>query len=107
MLTRLTLPVVLFMFISSSIEARDFPGYYITLNGDTVRCDFQFKDREVTPDFITVHTGGNATKLYPADISGFGIYGYGDYKTREISYHKGNYSSLDAPDTFSDSITRK
>src|SRR5829696_6173722 len=107
MLTRLTLPLVILMLMSSAIEARDFPGYYVTLQGDSVKCEFQFKDWEVTPDFINVHSGITALKLYPADISGFGIYGYGDYKTYEISYHKGNYNSLDAPDTWSDNITRK
>ena len=107
MLTRLTLPFVLSIFISSVIQARDFPGYYITLKGDSVRCEFQFKDWEVTPDFISVRSETTTSTLYPADISGFGIYGYGDYKSYAINYHKGNYSSLDAPDTFSDSITRK
>jgi hypothetical protein len=107
MLTRLSFSFVLSMLISSAIEARDFPGYYVTLKGDSVHCNFQFKDWEVTPDFVTVHRGSTASTLYPADISGFGIYGYGDYKSYAISYHKGNYSSLDAPDTFSDSITSK
>ena len=107
MLTRPTLPFVLSIFISSVIQARDFPGYYITLKGDSVRCEFQFKDWEVTPDFISVRSETTTSTLYPADISGFGIYGYGDYKSYAINYHKGNYSSLDAPDTFSDSITRK
>jgi hypothetical protein len=95
------------MLLSPAVEARDFPGYYVTLTKDTVKCDFQFKDWEVTPDFVTVRSGNTASKLYPADILAFGIYGYGNYKTYDISYHKGNYISLDAPDTFSDSITRK
>src|SRR5207253_9285468 len=107
MLTRLTFSFVLFMLLSSAIEARNFPGYYVTLKGDSVKCEFQFKDWEVTPDFITAYSGTTAPALYPADITGFGIYGYGDYHSYAINYHKGNYISLDAPDTFSDSITSK
>ena len=105
MIARLLLPATLLVFISSFVQARDFPGYYINLKGDTIKCSFHFKDWEVTPDYVTVHEGSNTSALRPADISGFGVYNYGDYKSYEIKYHKGNYSAMDAPDTFSDSIT--
>jgi hypothetical protein len=107
MSSRLLSSLVALLLISTSLQARDFPGYYITLKGDTVKCDFQFKDWEVTPDFVMVRSGTTSSTLYPSDIAGFGINGYGDYKSFEITYHKGNYIPLEAPDTFSDSITKK
>jgi hypothetical protein len=104
---KLTLPVILFLSISTPGFSKTFPGYYLDKNGDSIHCDFQFKDWTVTPEALTVTVNNNILNLQPADISGFGVYGYGDYISREISYHPGNYSSLNAPDIFSDKITTK
>jgi len=103
---RLTL-FALSIFIYCTGYSRDFPGYYINKNGDSIRCFFKFNDWEITPDAVVVTANNTTSTFTVADIIGFGIDGYDDYKSAKISYHKGNYTLLNAPDNFSDSITSK
>ena len=104
---RLALPlIVLFLFCKAGY-AKDFPGYYIKNSGDTVRCFFKFRDWSITPNSIDISADNVFSTVTPEDVAGFGIDGYGDYKSEKISYHKSNYTSLDAPDIIADSITTK
>lgn len=98
--------IVLFLSLHSlQAFSRTLPGYYLSKNNDTVRCEFKLKDWDVTPRSVEIVHDGRPSTLTAADINGFGVYGVGDYVSREISYHKGNYTSLEAPDVFSDKIT--
>lgn len=94
-------------FISQRAVARTFPGYYLNSDNDTIQCEFKFKDWNITPETIEVSAGGKMLTLAPSEIKGFGVYGFGDYVSREITYHKGNYSMLNAPDRFSAQVTTK
>jgi hypothetical protein len=87
--------------------SRDFPGYYVTRNADTIRCNVEFNDWSTTPDSVKIKTATNSAILYAADVAGFGIEGYGDYRSFEIKYHKGNYTDLEAPDKYDDEVTTK
>ena len=103
---RIVLLSLAFIFCAAGY-AKEFPGYFIRNNGDSIRCLFKFNDWEITPDAVVVTANGAVSTFTPADISGFGIDGYGDYKTAQINYHKSNYTLLNAPDKLSDSITSK
>jgi hypothetical protein len=95
------------IFIFSTGYSKEFPGYYIKNNGDSIRCFFKFNDWEITPDAVVVTANNAIFTLTPAEITGFGIDGYGHYKSAQINYHKSNYTLLNAPDNLSDSITTK
>src|SRR5687767_4571600 len=107
MLKRFALPLIVLFFCCNTGYAKDFPGYYINNSGDSVRCFFKLKDWSNTPNSIDVSVNSVYSTMTPEDIAGFGIDGYGDYKSSKISYHKSNYTSLDAPDVLADSITTK
>ncbi|MBL7698619.1 MAG: hypothetical protein JNK79_10680 [Chitinophagaceae bacterium] len=96
----------LFSFLSTS-PFKNISGYYLNTNGDTVHCEFKFKDWNITPQLLEVSANGKFITLTPVEIKGFGVYGYGDYISREINYHSGNYSPLNAPDVFSDLVTTR
>lgn len=85
--------------------AKEFPGYYINKDGDSIRCMFKFSDWEITPDAVSVIANNLSSTFTPSDIRGFGIDGYDEYKSARISYHKSNYTLLNAPDKFNDSVT--
>jgi hypothetical protein len=87
--------------------SKEFPGYYTNHNGDSIRCFFKFNDWEITPDSVLITSNNAISSFTAADITGFGIDGYGDYKSAQIKYHKSNYTLLNAPDNLSDSITTK
>lgn len=84
--------LALFVYVAG--YSKEFPGYYTTTDGDSIRCFFKFNDWEITPDSVQVTTSNAIASLTPADISGFGIDGYGDYKSAQIKYHKSNYTLL-------------
>lgn len=104
MILRAFLALTLCVLIFSKVDGRDFPGYYLKNNGDTIHCNIQYDDREATPNFIAVRVMDSVLKFFPHDISGFGIDGFGDYRSYEVNYHKGNFTALEAPDVFNDSI---
>lgn len=93
-------------FLTLPAFSKNFPGYYLNKSGDTIQCEFRFKDWNITPESADVIAAGKALKLVPADVKGFGVYEFGDYISQEVQYHKGNYSALDAPDVYSDEITK-
>lgn len=99
--------LLILSIVSHPAISRTFPGYYLSNSNDTVKCEFKFKDWNITPETVEVSVDSKVLTLGPSDIRGFGVYGFGDYVSREISYHKGNYSMLNAPDRFSDQLTTK
>jgi hypothetical protein len=78
-----------------------FPGYYIDSNGDSVRCKIEYNDWLRNPGTIAVEVNDTRKTLGPADIKGFGITGYGDYRSATVSYHLGPVTG-DLPGEYSD-----
>lgn len=94
------------LFATLQSFSKNFPGYYLNKDGDTVQCEFRFKDWNITPESVDIVTGGKGLKVQPADVKGFGVYGFGDYISSEVKYHEGNYSALNAPDLYANPITK-
>ena len=107
MLVRVIAALISCILIAVEVDARDFPGYYVKTNGDTIHCKIQYDDRETTPLFINVKENGTVLKFFASDISAFGVEGFGDFRSYEVQYHKGNFTALEAPDTYNDSIVTK
>ncbi len=103
---RIRILTLFLLFTALQSFSKTFPGYYLDKHGDTVQCEFKFKDWNITPESVDVVTGGKALRLQPADVKGFGVYGFGDYISSEIRYHQGNYSALNAPDIYSQAISK-
>lgn len=107
MLLRVIAALFSCILITVEVDARDFPGYYVKTNGDTIHCLIQYNDRESTPLFVNVKENASLLKFSATDISAFGVKGFGDFRSHKVKYHKGNFTALEAPDTYNDSIETK
>jgi hypothetical protein len=96
----LILIVLLCSNVSAFSNSTPFPGYYISSEGDSVLCDFKFNDWRNTPNTITVTVGNKTQTFASSEIKGFGVYGYGDYISANVSYHPGDISGTDLPDMY-------
>jgi hypothetical protein len=115
--------VFLFIFISHSCYARkkempggykespgnykEFPGYYIAKNGDSVLCKIDYGQWYINPKSIQVEVNNEKQILEPADIKGFGIPGFADYKAATVSFHTNPLKGSNLPENFSDSLETK
>jgi hypothetical protein len=103
--------LILLLFIltiqAAYSNAKTFPGYYINLNGDSIACKIEFHDRVINPTTIIVEAADGKHNFGAADIKGFGIFGYGDYKSATITYHKAPISESNIPREFSDEVETK
>jgi hypothetical protein len=105
MLKKPTLFILFFLILIAQTAYSNiklFPGYYITLNGDSVFCKIEFTDWHRNPATIQVEVNNEKRTLDPADNKGFGVTGYGDYKAATISYHINPTTGLNLPEKFSD-----
>ena len=84
--------------------SRPFPGYYITKNGDSIRCSIEYNDWYKNPKTIVVEVNNVKSTFAAADINGFGVTGYGDYKSATVSYHTNPVTGPNIPQEFSDQI---
>lgn len=104
MFTRLT-SIYLCLFAAFTQKAYSnvplFPGYYIDNKGDSVLCKIEYNDWFRNPKTIVVEVNNTRKTLGPADIKGFGVTGYGDYRSAAVNYHLGPISG-DLPGEFSD-----
>jgi hypothetical protein len=104
MFTRLT-SIYLCLFVVFAQKAYSnvplFPGYYIDNKGDSVLCKIEYNDWFRNPNTIVVEVNNTRKTLGPADIKGFGVTGYGDYRSATVSYHLGPISG-DLPGEYSD-----
>src|SRR5580698_3342704 len=104
MFTRLT-SIYLCFFVVFAQKAYSnvplFPGYYIDYKGDSVLCKIEYNDWFKNPSTIVVEVNNTRKTLGPADIKGFGVTGYGDYRSATVSYHLGPISG-DLPGEYSD-----
>ena len=98
-----------FSFIATSIypNFKLFPGYYINKNGDSVRCNIEFNDRNLNPKTIKVEMNNEKREFSANDIRGFGVYGYDDYLSATVSFHSAAVLGNDIPEQFSDSVSTK
>lgn len=107
MLNKLLVIPLLLTAIAGFANTQPFPGYYLDRNGDTVHCDFNFNDWNVTPESIIVTIETRTITLYPAEIGGFGVYGHGDFISANISYHHAPKSRTDIPESYTDDTINK
>jgi hypothetical protein len=99
--------VLFCLFFLSQIafsNAKPFPGYYVRLNGDTVHCNIEFNDKNITPNSIRVDVNKQVQEFGPGDIRAYGIEGYGDYIAAKVSYHLNPTAVKDLQNHFSDSV---
>jgi hypothetical protein len=94
--------LILFSLIAYS-NTKPFPGYYITLKGDSVICNIDFNDWNINPKSIKVQVNNEMHEFTASDIRGFGVNGYDDYLAATINFHTNPVSGKDLPDKFSDS----
>ena len=83
---------------------RPFPGYYISKNGDSVHCNIEYNDWYRNPKTIVVEVNNVKSTFGVADINGFGVTGYGDYKSATVSYHTNPVTGPNIPQEFSDQV---
>ena len=84
-----------------------FPGYYVDLKGDTVRCDIRFADWNLNPKTIRIEVNNSSREFGPDDIRAFGVTGYDDFISASVSYHTNPVTGRDLPLKYSDStVTR-
>jgi len=102
-----SLTVILLSFYFSFSQSKQLPGYYISKADDSVACSFKFTDWNINPEYIVVTVGGNTLNLGPDDVKRFGIDGYNEYESHEISYHEADYSASYTPDNYSEKIIHK
>lgn len=100
---------LLFLFIALAgfSNSRLFPGYYINLKGDSVRCNIEFNDWNLNPTTIRVEVNNKKMEFTSNDIRGFGIDGYDDYLSAGVQFHTAPISGKDVPAQFSDIISTK
>jgi len=79
-----------------------YPGYYLSNSGDSVLCDFRFSDWNTNPKTIQVTVGNKTQTLGVTDIKGFGVFGYGNYKTATVTYHTNKIAGTSLPEEFTD-----
>jgi len=97
----------LFIALAGFSNYRLFPGYYITLQGDSVRCNIEFNDWNLNPKSIRVEVNSKKMDFTPGDIRGFGVDGYNDYLSATVQFHTAPISGKDVPAQFSDSVSTK
>jgi hypothetical protein len=97
----------LFITLAGFSNARLFPGYYITLQGDSIRCNIEFNDWNLNPKTIRVEVNTRKMEFTPNDIRGFGVDGYDDYLSAKVQFHTAPVSGRDVPSQFSDSVSTK
>jgi hypothetical protein len=86
---------------------KPFPGYFIDLKGDSILCNIEYNDWNRNPKTIQLQVNGNLKEFSPAEIKGFGVFGYADYLSSSVSYHTNPVSSNDLQENFSDSTETK
>lgn len=84
-----------------------FPGYYLNLQGDTIRCKVDFNDWNLNPKTIKVQVNNNEKTYGPTEIKGFGVYGYNDYISANVNYHISPVDGNAVPIEFSDSTVNR
>lgn len=104
-----SLALFILIAISPKIYATSqlLPGYIITQNGDSVFCKIEYGDWHKNPQKIRVEVNNEKKTLGVTDIKGFGVVGYGDYRTTIVSYHLNPIDGTELPDKFSDSTVTK
>ena len=103
---KLSLLFACFVLISGAAfcKSKLFPGYYITNNGDSVKCNIDFGDWNRNPTSITVFIGNEKKVLTVADSRGFGIFGYNDYITAAVTYHPGTIAGTLLPSEYQEKV---
>ena len=108
MLKKSVLAALLMMAVLSGYSLhRILPGYYVSLTGDTIRCNVTYGDWAQNPSTITVQANGESKEFKPEDIRGFGVDGYSDYQSAVISYHTNPIDGGFYPAEYSDSTVTK
>jgi hypothetical protein len=108
MLTKLCpcLLLLIFGFANNASAAgpsgQFLPGYYIGNTGDSVHCRIEYNDWYENPIAITVEVNNVHKTMGVADIKGFGVTGYGDFQTANVTYHPGPITGNNLPERFSD-----
>ena len=97
----------LFIALAGFSTSKLFPGYYISLKGDSVRCNIEFNDWNLNPKTIKVEANNKKMEFTPDDIRGFGVDGYDDYLSATVQFHTAPISGKDVPAQFSDSVATK
>ncbi len=92
------------LLLPLSLEARNprlYPGYYLTREGDTVKCNIELENWNRNP--VLVHGEGPQGPLYftAEQTKGFGVYGRVDYISARVTYHTEATSGTDLPSKFS------
>ncbi len=106
MIKKLVSLSVLFLFITLAgfANSRLFPGYYINMQGDSVRCNIEFGDWNLNPKTLSVEVNNKKMEFTPNDIRGFGVDGYDDYFSATVQFHTAPIAGKDIPVQFSDSV---
>jgi len=98
---------LVFIFQAGYSADKLFPGYYIDLKGDTVRCNIEYRDWNLNPKTIRVQVKNDMVELGPEEIQAFGVDGYRDYVSAKVTYHLNPISGPVLPTKFSDSTVTK
>ena len=101
------LPFLILTSQAIHAASKPFPGYFITNNGDTVNCKIEYGDWYRNPETISVEVNNARRVLGVGDIKGFGVEGYGDYRTAAVTYHINPINGTELPDQYSDSTMTK
>ncbi len=95
----------LFVAIAGFPNSKLFPGYYISLQGDSIHCNIDFNDWSLNPKTVKVEVNSKKMEFSPKDIRGFGVDGYDNYLSATVQFHTAAISGKDVPSQFSDSVS--
>ncbi len=95
----------LFVAIAGFSNSKLFPGYYISLQGDSIHCNIDFNDWSLNPKTVKVEVNSKKMEFSPKDIRGFGVDGYDNYLSATVQFHTAAISGKDVPSQFSDSVS--
>jgi hypothetical protein len=98
----LVLAAMLLPFTLMAQHANMRPGYYVTLKGDTVKCNIEVSTRNRTPSVIRVAGNNGSLELRPEETKGFGLYGLADFASANVTYHTEKITGTDLPAKYSE-----
>ena len=99
--------LIVFVFafsIASFSNGKLLPGYYISLTGDTIRCNIEYGDWNINPKLVQVSANGVLKEFKASEIKGFGVFGFKEYTSANVHYHASAVSGDDIPSSYSDSL---
>ena len=101
---------ILILILPLTVAAKTpklFPGYFLNMQGDTVKCNFEIESWSRNPLVVHASNAKGPLELRPEETMGFGVYGYSDYTSGNVTYHSAPINGTNLPDKFSDKTETK